>query len=187
MRFRVSLPPRDGGCRRKRGRSDKRHTSKGGCSSCCCASTDEPGTGRGAKAIGRGQFLLGHQSSRPATSTRPLPPMIVGTPPITTENPSGLQTNMARLLPGGRGVRAGPTMSVSPAGGRHRRAKPSEPRVALGGSPQPPADPLKVAPISLIHSLLIGASGRVVRGTGFAASRVAMRNGRSDTRWPVPP
>ena len=64
--------------------------------------------------------------------------------------------------------------------------KPSEPRVAPGGSPQPPADPLKVAPISLIHSLLIGASGRAVRGTGFAASRVAMRNGRSDTRWQVP-
>ena len=75
---------------------------------------------------------------------------------------------------------------VSPAGGRHRRAKPSEPRVAPGGSPQPRGDPFKVAPISLIHSLLIGASGRAVRGTGFGASRVAMRNGRSDTRWQVP-
>ena len=63
-------------------------------------------------------------------------------------------------------MRAAPTISVSPAGGQ-RRAKPSEPRVAPGGSPQPPADPLKVAPISLIHSLLIGASGRAVTGYRF--------------------
>ena len=75
---------------------------------------------------------------------------------------------------------------VSPAGGRHRRAEAQRTARRPWREPATARRSLTVVPISLIHSLLIGASGRAVRGTGFAASRVAMRNGRSDTRWQVP-
>ena len=99
-------------------------------------------------------FSSGIKVGELATSTRPLPPMIVGTPPITTETPSGPQTNMARLLPGGRGVRAAPTMSVSPAGGRHRWADAQRTARRPWREPATARRSLKVVPISLIHSLL---------------------------------
>ena len=136
----------------------------------------------GAKAIGRGQFLLGHQSSRLATSTRPLPPTIVGTPPITTQAPSGLQTNTARRLHGGRGVRAAPIMRFLPLGAGTAGRSPANRASPLAGTRNRP--PIPYGGADFIDTLALDRSVRA-GCTRYRFRRESSRDAEWSLRYPV--